>query len=87
LGDLLSTTDVVDLGMIGGSLRYPNKSFEEFNGGPWWKSQSALGVMTVRGDVVKMGYIYLKMSMPAEISSQPGRMEQVLPSVIEVKGN
>lgn len=88
LSDLHRTPDVVDLGMIGGSLRFPNKSFEEFNGGPWWKkSQLALGVMTTRGDVVKMGYIYLKMSMPAEISVQSGRMEQVLPSIIEVKGN
>ena len=57
IGDLFSTVDSINLCSVGGSLRYPERSFEDFSNGTWWGiEQKGLALMLVNDDQIRVGF-------------------------------
>lgn len=67
--DLLTGTLSVDLCSVGGSLMFPNESYEKFSHGNWWgKINKGLAMAIVDGDEVRIGYAKLSVTKLGEVS-------------------
>lgn len=83
--DLLKPIDQITLCTVGGSLRFPHTSFEEFSSGTWWKQdKQPLAIALIRGDEVHIGYSLLSVTALGEVTAQPGKFAVLKPVQIEL---
>ncbi len=84
--DLMSATNAVDLCSVGGSLMFPNESFEKFSNGTWWGKidkglplaigdDNGLRVGYARMSVTKLGEVTFGKSTFKKIDFEPIRFE------------
>lgn len=86
LADLLAlTTDEVFLCSVGGSLRFPEESFEKFSHGTWWGREEKIGMVRVRGDVVQVGFAKLSVTKLGEVKMEAADWQVVEMPVIEIE--
>ncbi len=61
--DLVNTTRAVTLSSVGGSLRFPEKSYKDFSGGAWWgKERETLAVVVAFGETTVVHWIEMSVS-------------------------
>ncbi len=84
LRDLMYGTLSVNLCSVGGSLRYPDESYESFSGGLWWgKDRQGLGVALMRDGKMTIGYVLMSVSKLGKIDIHRTRLQEVtLPSIV-----
>lgn len=68
-GDLFATTSLINLCNVGGSLRFPQKSYKEFSGGLWWnQSGKGLAVLLQSKNQIEYGFVPLDVSSKGKLT-------------------
>ncbi|MEQ8765734.1 MAG: hypothetical protein RL885_17550 [Planctomycetota bacterium] len=81
--DLLSAGLSASLCSVGGSLRFPDESWEKFSGGAWWgQERQGLAIAMVRDGKLRLGYVLMSVSKRGDVEVHSTRLEEItLPSI------
>ncbi len=85
--DLLNGVSTAPLCSVGSSLRFPDRSYEDFSGGAWWGTERRpLGVAIVQDGNVMLGYVTLSVSKQGEVKVEGTHLVKLTPAKVVAPG-
>ena len=83
-GDSIVPADLAHAGLsvqlcsVGGSLRFPNESFEKFSGGLWWGVENKpLPMCIYKDDGLKVGYVLVTVTKRGDVKIGKPHVQEI----------
>jgi hypothetical protein len=78
LSDLFQTSDAITLCSVGASLRFPDRSFEEFSSGTWWgQTDKGLALFIPGKDDQKIGFAKLSVTKNGAVTLGESKLKSL----------